>query len=42
MNKRMMWETTMNPETRKISTSKKYNPEDTKIAFDTLLGDDLK
>ncbi|EFE28487.1 DNA gyrase, B subunit, C-terminal domain protein [Filifactor alocis ATCC 35896] len=38
----MMWETTMNPETRRLIQVTEYNPEDTKIAFDTLLGDDLQ
>ena len=38
----MMWETTMNPETRRLIQVTEYNPEYTKIAFDTLLGDDLQ
>ena len=32
----------MNPETRRLIQVTEYNPEDTKIAFDTLLGDDLQ
>jgi DNA gyrase subunit B len=37
----MMWQTTMNPETRKLIQVNPADEEETKIIFETLLGDDL-
>ncbi len=38
----MMWETTMNPETRKLIAVMPTDPEKTSEMFDILLGDNLK
>ncbi len=38
----MMWQTTMNPETRKLVSVKPDTAEDTEMMFDVLLGDDLQ
>ena len=37
----MMWETTMNPETRRLIRVSKADAEKTAYIFETLLGDDL-
>ena len=37
----MMWETTMNPETRRLIRVSRADAEQTAYIFDTLLGDDL-
>ena len=37
----MMWETTMNPETRRLIRVSKADAEQTAYIFETLLGDDL-
>ncbi|MBR2478884.1 MAG: DNA topoisomerase [Clostridia bacterium] len=37
----MMWETTMNPETRRLVSIKSADPKATEWIFDTLLGDSL-
>lgn len=37
----MMWQTTMNPETRRLIRVSKADAEATEQMFDTLLGDNL-
>ena len=37
----MMWQTTMNPATRRLIQVTETDAEATAIMFDTLLGDDL-
>ena len=37
----MMWETTMNPETRRLISVDPADPYLTEVMFETLLGDDL-
>ena len=37
----MMWETTMNPETRRLVSVDPADPYQTEVIFETLLGDDL-
>ena len=37
----MMWETTMNPETRRLISVDPTDPYQTEVIFETLLGDDL-
>ena len=37
----MMWQTTMNPETRRLISVSPTNAEQTAVMFETLLGDDL-
>lgn len=38
----MMWQTTMNPETRRLIKVSETDAQETKRIFDTLLGDDLQ
>lgn len=38
----MMWETTMNPATRRLIRVMEYEPEKTEAVFDLLLGEDLQ
>jgi DNA gyrase subunit B len=37
----MMWETTMNPATRRLIRVSETDADETALMFDTLLGDDL-
>ena len=37
----MMWQTTMNPETRRLIQVNPTDEEETRIMFETLLGDDI-
>ena len=37
----MMWQTTMNPETRRLISVSPADAAQTEIIFDTLLGDNL-
>ncbi len=41
-DKEMMWETTMNPESRRLIQVMPTDEEETKIMFETLLGDDIQ
>ena len=41
-DKEMMWETTMNPESRRLIQVMPTDEEETKVMFETLLGDDIQ
>ena len=41
-DKEMMWETTMNPESRRLIQVMPTDEEETRVMFETLLGDDIQ